>query len=106
MADFPLAERLLAGLEPEVTARVLDLPAVAELRKAFADRIDSDQLAGRVRPDIDPATMASGMVSILLSLLMSVVQLGADTITSHGADVAAVFEAALTPTREPARRAS
>src|SRR3974390_2869693 len=30
--EHPLARRLLAGLEPEVTARVLDIPALAELR--------------------------------------------------------------------------
>src|SRR3954468_2332607 len=35
----PLARRLLAGLEPDVTERVLDIPALAELRKACADRL-------------------------------------------------------------------
>ena len=50
----PLARRLLAGLEPEVTARVLEIPALAELRKACAERLAAEQLAGTVRPDIDP----------------------------------------------------
>src|SRR5204863_5178743 len=35
----PLARRLLAGLEPEVTGRVLETPALADLRKACADRL-------------------------------------------------------------------
>ena len=50
----PLARRLLAGLEPEVTARVLEIPALAELRKVCADRLAGEQQAGTVRPDIEP----------------------------------------------------
>ena len=49
----PLARRLLAGLEPEVTARVMDIPALHELRKACAERLRTEQATGRVRPDID-----------------------------------------------------
>ncbi|HUO48484.1 MAG TPA: TetR/AcrR family transcriptional regulator [Acidimicrobiales bacterium] len=93
--DHPLARRLLAGLEPEVTARVLEIPALAELRKVCAERLAADQLSGRVRPDIDPVTMANGVVAVVLSLLMSVVQLGADTVAHYGSDVVALFEAAL-----------
>src|SRR5690606_12994050 len=74
----PLARRLLAGLEPEVTPRVLHVPALEELRKATAERLATDQVAGIVRPDVDPTTMAEGMVAIVMSLPMSVVQLGLD----------------------------
>ena len=35
----PLARRLLAGLEPDVTDRVLEIPALTELRKACAERL-------------------------------------------------------------------
>src|SRR5215218_877616 len=45
----PLARRVLAGLEPEVTDRVLEMPALAELRKVMAARLAEDQLAGLVR---------------------------------------------------------
>lgn len=93
----PLAKRLLAGLEPEVTVRVLEIPALTELRKAVAERIASEQLAGRVRHDIDPVVVANGIVSIMLSLLMSVVQLGRDAALGYRSDIAAVFEAALDP---------
>src|SRR6185503_7405659 len=34
----PLARRLLAGLEPDVTDRVLEIPALTELRKACTER--------------------------------------------------------------------
>jgi AcrR family transcriptional regulator len=92
----PLARRLLAGLEPEVTERVLEVPALGELRKAVAERLRADQLAGLVRPDIDPVRIANGLVTILLSLLMSVVQVGRGAATTYGPDVIAVLEAAIT----------
>jgi AcrR family transcriptional regulator len=97
----PLARRLLAGLEPEVTDRVLDIPALNELRKACGERLRAEQLSGTVRADIDPVAVGNGVVSIMLSLLMSVVQLGADAAGPYSADVAAVFEAALDVTTPP-----
>jgi AcrR family transcriptional regulator len=97
VARHPLARRLLAGLEPDVTDRVLELPALNELRKVCAERLRSEQLAGKVRTAIDPARIANGMVAIILSLLMSVVQLGETTAGTYAPDVVAVFEAALAP---------
>ena len=100
----PLARRLLAGLEPDVTVRVLEIPALLELRKAVTQRLSEEQLTGTVRPDIDPATVANGVVSIILSLLMSVVQLGSDAAATYAPDVSAVFEAALGPVSAPRSR--
>jgi AcrR family transcriptional regulator len=91
----PLAQRLLAGLEPDVTVRVLEIPALNELRKACAERLAAEQLAGTVRHDIDPTVIGNGIVAIMLSLLMSVVQLGTEAAGSYADDIAAVFEAAL-----------
>jgi AcrR family transcriptional regulator len=99
--EHPLARRLLAGLEPEVTGRVLDIPALADLRRVCAEQLAADQLAGTVRPDVDPATMASGIVAIVMSLLMSVVQLGLGATSPYAGDVAAVLEAALEPVPSP-----
>jgi len=95
----PLARRLLAGLEPDVTDRVLEIPALTELRKACAERLRAEQLVGTVRADIDPVAIGSGIVAIMLSLLMSVVQLGPDAAAPYSLDIAAVFEAALDPPR-------
>jgi AcrR family transcriptional regulator len=95
LEQHPLARRLLAGLEPEVTERVLEIPALAELRKACAERLRAEQINGAVRPDIDPVVMANGVVAVMLSLLMSVVQVGSIAAVVYGADVAAVLEAAL-----------
>lgn len=101
VARHPLARRLLAGLEPHITERVLGIPALEELRKAVTERLRVEQAAGAVRADIDPATMAGGIVAIMLSLLMSVVQLGTDAVAAYTNDVGAVFAAALDPPHRP-----
>ena len=93
----PLARRLLAGLEPEVTVRVLDIPALNELRKACTELLRTGQAAGMVRPDIDPVSVGNGVIALMLSVLMSVTQLGPQAAAMHSNDVAAVFEAALAP---------
>ena len=107
VARHPLARRLLAGLEPEVTVRVLDIPALTELRKACTELLRTGQAQGTVRPDIDPAAVANGIVALMLSVLMSVTQLGNETAVAYAQDVAAVFEAALTvPAGTPGASAS
>ena len=91
----PLARRLLAGLEPDVTERVLEIPALSELRRAVAERLRTEQAAGTVRADIDPVAIGSGLVTLVLSLLMSIVQVGGDAVTRYAPDVIAVFEASI-----------
>lgn len=98
----PLARRLLAGLEPEVTARVMDIPALHELRKACAERLRAEQASGHVRPDIDAVAVANGIVTICLSLLRAVVQIGSEVTSLYATDIAAVFAAALDPVPAPA----
>ena len=93
--QHPLAKRVLGGLEPGVTDRVHEIPSLAELQKALADRLRSDQIAGTVRDDIAPDRIATGVVAIVLSLLMSVVQLGPQVADVYGDDVEAVFAAAV-----------
>lgn len=97
----PLARRVLAGLEPHVTSRMLDIPAMAELRKALAERLRSDQAAGKVRPDIDAVAVGNGAVVIVISVLMSVLQFGREGVAAYGPDVLAVFSAALDPIHPP-----
>ena len=93
----PLARRLLAGLEPDVTDRVLDIPALKDLRAACGERLRAEQAGGTVRTDIDPVAIGNGIVTIMLSLLMSVVQLGAEAAGPYSNDIVAFFEAALEP---------
>ncbi len=94
-----LARRVLLGLEPEFTVRLLSIPALEQLRKAIAERLHAQQLAGSVRADIDAQQMANGLVTIVLSMLMSLLQTGTDPATLLGRDVGAVIEAALSPPR-------
>jgi AcrR family transcriptional regulator len=102
----PLARRVLAGLEPDTTDRVLEIGALNELRKACAERIRREQLKGHVRDDIDPVSLGNGFVTITLALLMGVVQVGGSAALTYGPDVQAVFEAALmAPPAKPSRRA-
>jgi AcrR family transcriptional regulator len=97
----PLARRLLAGLEPDVTLRVLELPALMELRKACIELLRTGQAHGSVRPDIDPVVIGNGIISIMLSILMSVTQLGNQAAVSYAPDVVAVLEAALMESAVP-----
>jgi AcrR family transcriptional regulator len=93
----PLARRLLAGQEPDVTDRVLELPALADLRKHVTERLRTEQAEGTIRPDIDADAIGNGIIAIMLSVLMSVTQLGPATLVAYREDVVAFFKAALLP---------
>jgi len=95
--DHPLARRVLAGQEPEVVGRLLDLPSLQVLTATFAEQLAAGQETGDVRRDIDPAAVATGMEAIVLCLLMGVVQAGVDPASEMGAGVAEVLDAALRP---------
>ena len=93
----PLARRIVAGLEPEFTVRLLSIPALDDLRAESARRLRAHQEAGEVRADIDPDQIARGVVPIVMSLLMALLQTGSDPAGFLGPDVAAIFDAALLP---------
>jgi AcrR family transcriptional regulator len=99
LEDHPLARRILRGLEPEFTMRLLHIPALQELRKTVTDLISTEQLADRVRHDINPVGTANGMVVIVISLLMATVQTGSDAagFGQVAADVESVLSAATRP---------
>jgi AcrR family transcriptional regulator len=95
----PLAGRILRGLEPEFTMRLLHIPALQELRKTVAGLIRTQQIEGGVRQDIHPDQTAGGMVVIVISLLMSTMQTGVDDGSYElvAADVESVLHAATRP---------
>ena len=98
LPDHSLAARIVKGLEPDFTLRLLYIPALEELRKTVAELIRGEQLSGRVRQDIDPAQTASGMTVIVISLLMASVQTGAGGgFEQVAADVESVLGAATRP---------
>lgn len=97
----PLARRVLAGLEPDFTVRLISIPALAQLRKGLADLLSADQMAGLIRLDIDPTVIAGGLVSIVLSLLITLLQTGEGVVGVLADDVIAVLDAALQVPVEP-----
>lgn len=103
MDPHPLAGRILRGLEPEFTMRLLQIPALEELRKSVTELLRDHQLAGRVRNDIDPPETANGLVVIVISLLMVTLQTGAGGAGNAAAyeqvasDVESVLQAATRP---------
>jgi AcrR family transcriptional regulator len=99
LAEHPLAGRILRGLEPEFTIRLLDIPALEELRKTVSELIRVEQVEGAVRRDIDPAQTANGMVVIVISLLMAATQSGPAGIDLVVGDVESVLHAATRPPR-------
>ena len=99
MEGHPLAQRIVSGLEPDFTMRLLDIPALAELRKGVAELIGAHQVTGRVRGDVDPAQMANGLVIIVISLLMATQQTGGANFELVADDVEAVLNAATRPPR-------
>ncbi|HBX79079.1 MAG TPA: hypothetical protein DEG43_15660, partial [Acidimicrobiaceae bacterium] len=97
VAHHPLAGRVLAGLEPGLAPRLVDMPALQELRRVVGERIAAGQADGTVRSDIEPELVGNGVVALLLSLLVSVVQLGEESVGDHADAVISVFNAALNP---------
>jgi AcrR family transcriptional regulator len=91
-----LARRVLAGQEQEVIDRLLAIPALLELRSRLTAALAAGQDAGRVRSDIDPKTVAIGLETLTLALLMARLK-----VSQGGEDrrrgVEAVFAAVLRP---------
>ncbi len=97
LGEHPLAGRILRGLEPDFTMRLLHIPALEELRKGVTELIRVEQVEGAVRRDIDPAQTANGMVVIVISLLMAATQTGSPGIDQVVGDVESVLHAATRP---------
>ena len=97
LENHPLARRVLAGHEPEVTGRLVQLPALEEITADLALELDAAQRAGDLRPDVDPAALADGVQTLVLSLLMAVVQVDIADEDRRIQGVSALFDAVLKP---------
>jgi AcrR family transcriptional regulator len=96
----PLARWVLAGREPEITGRVLGVPALERLRARTAAELAAGQRAGSVRSDLDPVAVALGLETVVLALLMALLQVGEpdpERTAARRASVVAVLDAALSP---------
>src|SRR5262249_11949767 len=74
--DPPLPRRVLSGLEPEAAARLVTIPSLVSLTAELADELAEAQAAGGIRRDVDPAELAVGLETVVLSLLMAELQTG------------------------------
>ena len=95
----PLARRVLAGQETEVHVfpELVDLPAIRLATEVIVRKLAEAQRRGEVRTDIDPETIGAGIEGIILSILVTTVQLG-DLSTERRQDgVVAAFAAMLEP---------
>lgn len=95
LGDHPLAKRILAGREPEHTERLIDIPALAELREGIAEQLEVGQQSGRIRPDIDPTLIAGGLTTVVMAILIAVLQTGVQPVGDVAAGVSALLDAAL-----------
>ena len=95
LTRHPLTRRVLAGLEPDFTVRLLGIAALEDLRKGLAELLAREQLAGTVRSDVDARLVAGGLVTIVISMLISLVQTGANPDGLLGDEVMAVLDASL-----------
>ena len=92
---YPLARRVMAGLEPDAAADLLALPALEELRRLIGDRIAEGQEVGLVHLDVDPHLMGRGIVTIWITVLMAAVQFGLDGLDEELASIRAIVESAV-----------
>lgn len=95
MDRHPLARRVLSGLEPDHTARLVDIPSLADLRAGIADQLRAGQREGDVRDDVDPAVLAAGLETVVLAILIAVLQTGVPIVGERTAGVVALLDAAI-----------
>jgi hypothetical protein len=91
---------VLAGHEPEVVGRLLEIPSLLEVTSTVAEQLAEGQRTGEIRRGVDPAVLALGLETIVLSLLMGTLQAGGGD-PERGSAVLAVLETALRPADAP-----
>jgi AcrR family transcriptional regulator len=91
-----LARRVLAGQEPEVIARLVDLPALQDITAELAQELRTAQERDELRVDVDVDDLAVGIETVVLALLMSAVQVPGEA-DQRVTGVVAVFRALLSP---------
>ncbi len=92
-----LARRLLAGLEPSFTERVLGTDSFAELRRAVAAAVAEAQTSKHFRSDLAPDELADGLVAVVVAVAMASTQIGPAVLDTFGAGLAALLRSVLTP---------
>lgn len=95
--EHPLLKRVLAGHEAEALQRLVNLPSLTELANLIAERVREAQAHGEVRADLDADQFAHGAEAIVVSLLLSVTQVGQTTEARRQLGVLTIFDTVLRP---------
>lgn len=95
--EHPLLKRVLQGHEPEALQRLVNLPSLTDLADLIAGRIREAQARGEVRADIDPELFSHGAEAIIVSLMLSVTQVGQTTEARRQLGVLTIFDSVLRP---------
>jgi AcrR family transcriptional regulator len=91
----PLARRILAGLEPDFTARVLDSASFDDLRATLVPLLQEGQRAGWIRPDLATADLADGLTAFVLAMAMASVQVGPAIDRTFGQGITTILRGLL-----------
>jgi AcrR family transcriptional regulator len=97
LEDHPLTRRVLAGQEPEVLPRLIDLPAIRMATRLIVEDMVAGQQAGEVRTDVDLAVLGNGIEAMIVSLLLATVQSDGLYTPRYQDGVYAAFDAMLKP---------
>jgi AcrR family transcriptional regulator len=98
--DHPLAARVLGGREPEVIARLINLPSLRAIRDEVEADLRRGQAHSEIRRDIDATALADGLETFVLAMLMGYVQTrGGQGVVWRTDGVFALLDAALRPPR-------
>lgn len=93
----PLARRLLAGLEPDFTARVLESASFEGLRATVVPLLAEGQRLGWIRPDLPTGDLADGLTGCVLAMAMATVQIGPAIDATYHRGLATVLRGLLSP---------
>lgn len=91
----PLARRLLAGLEPDFTGRVLESASFDDLRATVVPLLEEGQRGGWIRPDLPTTDLADGLTAFVLAMAMASVQIGPAIDRTFGRGITTVLRGLL-----------
>jgi AcrR family transcriptional regulator len=91
----PLARRLIAGLEPDFTGRVLESTSFDDLRATLVPILEEGQRAGWIRPDLPTVELAEGLTGFVLAMAMASVQIGPAIDHTFGQGITTVLRGLL-----------
>jgi AcrR family transcriptional regulator len=78
LGRHPLAMRIFQGGEPERTAELMSLPAVADAHERLAMRVAEGQQVGELRADLPAGTLADALETLVFALLVGPVRMSGE----------------------------